>query len=353
MLTVCRLCLAKEANFVTFNRQVALRIMSCAGLDVESNDGLPQLICHDCRLRLEEFHYFRKRCQAADRRLRCAKRQERNGNALNSNMLLEGDEEDALHLQDVALCTATACSESNAHWRQEAAKMIRTEIDAYKKELLGMCKQQVREEIEQQVRAEVGELLLTQARKECRLNVLDSLFYELESFFVRKRNAIVCEQTYGSEGFISDSENADLESVSTILCEENPPTTDKDVEDAVLLIPGKHQEPVTPQRPIEPIAMVEINMQNIQSSDLQEEPRTSNIVAKRAVAAAASKLSSPHSKSKLSFKSPANSPISKHKNICRKHNVRLPKRRNSYIPKDNGDCYRCRLRSPPRLNEST
>lgn len=226
MLSVCRLCLAKEANFVIFSSQVAVRIMTCTGLEVESNDGLPKMICNACRLHLEEFHYFRKRCHGADRRLRCAKRLENNPD-FQTNCLLEGDEEDAINLQDVAQCASTACSESNAHWRQEAAKLIRTEIDAYKKKLLDLCKQQVREEIEQQVRIEVEELLLEQARKECRLNVLDGLFYEIESFFVRKRNAVVCEQTYGSEGFISDSEAAELESVTTIrdqqvnVCETN------------------------------------------------------------------------------------------------------------------------------------
>jgi len=220
MLTVCRLCLAKEANFVIFKSQVAVRIMTCTGLEVDSNDGLPKLICDPCRLRLEEFHYFRKRCHAADRRLRSAKRVENNPDC-QSNLLLEGDEEDAINLQDVTQCRTTACSESNAQWRQEAAKLIRTEIDAYKTQLLSMCKQQVREEIEQQVRREVEELILAQAKRECRLNVLDSLFYEIETFFVRRRNAVVCEQAYGSEGFISDSEAAELESVSTIIGQDN------------------------------------------------------------------------------------------------------------------------------------
>ncbi|XP_034116386.1 uncharacterized protein LOC117575997 [Drosophila albomicans] len=363
MLSVCRLCLAKDANFVVFNRQVALRIMSCTGLDVEANDGLPQLICQDCRLRLEEFHYFRKRCHAADRRLRCAKRVECRGNdAMVTSELLVGDEEDAIHLQDVSLCTATACSESNAHWRQEAAKMIRTEIDTYKKELLGMCKQQVREEIEQQVRTEVGELLLTQARKECRLNVLDSLFYEIESFFVRKRNAVVCEQAYGSEGFISDSENADLESVATTLCEENPSNFGMDVSTVDLLSDGENaaqaatprniglikREPKTPQRPIEPVAMVEINMQNLQANMLQDQdPQSSTTVAKKRAVA------SKPSKSKLSFKSPATTPINKSKQKCRRHVIRSPSGRFAKLAKDDGECYRCRLRSPARLNETT
>lgn len=215
MLTLCRLCLSTDANFVISNGQVAARVITCTGLEFETDDGLPQLICDTCRLRLEEFHYFRKRCHAADRRLRYLKSIGDNAD-LRRMQLYECGTEDAMYLQDVAHCTATMCSESNAQWRTEAAKLIRSELDTYKKELLGLCQQQVREEIEQEVRSEVEGLLLAQAQKECRVKVLDDLFYELESFFIKKRDEATFGQAYGSEGFISDSENGEVESVSTV-----------------------------------------------------------------------------------------------------------------------------------------
>lgn len=215
MLTLCRLCLSKDANFVISNGQVATRIITCTGLEFETDDGLPQLICDTCRLRLEEFHYFRKRCHAADRRLRYLKSIGNNAD-LKTRQMIQCPTEDAMYLQDVAYCTATMCSESNAQWRREATNLIRSELDTYKKELLGLCQQQVREEIEQEVRSEVEGLLLAQAQKECRVKVLDDLFYELESFFIKKRDEATYGQAYGSEGFISDSETGELESVSTV-----------------------------------------------------------------------------------------------------------------------------------------
>ncbi|XP_034489258.1 uncharacterized protein LOC117793002 [Drosophila innubila] len=371
MLSVCRLCLAKEANFAIFNSQVAIRIMTCTGLEVEPNDGLPQLICYACRLRLEEFHYFRKRCHGADRRLRSAKRIENNPDC-QTNCLLEGDEEDAINLQDVAQCAATACSESNAHWRQEAAKLIRTEIDAYKQKLLGLCKQQVREDIEQQVRDEVEELILQQARKECRLNVLDSLFYEIESFFVRKRNAVVCEQAFGSEGFISDSEAAELESVSTRADQqtnncETARTMNVDLDDSelgVVELPDDEpiqqtpetnttnvREPLAPPAPLMPVPMVEINMQNVQPSLLNEELKDANFLPKTAVTP--SKLNSPKFKSKFSLvqvriKKPKKTPSK----TCRKHSLRTKQRYSYNTVSEDEDCYRCRLRNPSNLNQS-
>lgn len=197
------MCLSKDANFVISNGQVAARIMTCTGLEFDPDDGLPQLICHTCRLRLEEFHNFRKRCNAADRRLRYLKSIGSNANPMAINFIECGPED-------------TKCLQDAANWREEAAKLIRSELDTYKKELLGLCQQQVREEIEQEVRSEVEGMLLEQARKECRVQVLDDLFYELETFFIKKRDEAILGQAYGSEGFISDSENAEIESVSTV-----------------------------------------------------------------------------------------------------------------------------------------
>lgn len=214
MLTVCRLCLGKDANFVISNGQAAVKILSCTGLEVDPNDKLPQLICNVCRLHLEEFHYFRRRCHAADRRLRQLIRLDRNFDYETD--LIDGDKEDVLLLKDVAKCSRTACSESNSHWRREAAQVIRCEIDTYKSDLLALCKQQVREEIEQQVRNEVESLILTDIKKKCQLNVLDELFYEIETWFVHKRNNTARAQAGGSDSIMSDIVAADLERASNL-----------------------------------------------------------------------------------------------------------------------------------------
>ncbi|TDG49589.1 hypothetical protein AWZ03_004080 [Drosophila navojoa] len=214
MSTVCRLCLGKDASFVINNGQVAVKILSCTGLEIDPNDKLPQLICQVCRLHLEEFHYFRKRCHAADRRIRQLTRL---GRSLDyESNLLDGDKSDVLLLKDVANCTPTACSESNARWRREAAQMFRRELDSYKSDLASVCKQQVREEIEQEVRSEVESLIIADVKKKSQLKVLDELFYEIETWFVHKRNNAARSQAFGSDCFLSDIDAAEMESVSTI-----------------------------------------------------------------------------------------------------------------------------------------
>ncbi|XP_043950250.1 uncharacterized protein LOC108031180 isoform X2 [Drosophila biarmipes] len=201
-MNVCRLCLSKDANFPVFGTgTAALRIMSCTSLDIEPGDGLPQHICTACRLRLEEMHCFRRRCQVADRRLRRHKAMLRQG--VKSNLGEVAEELDAL--QDVAGCNSTACSENNAQWRQQSAQHIRTELDAYKKELLTTCKQAVRAEIELELRAELEEVILAEAKQHLRLSVLDDLFYELESYFVRKRNETAGEQVHCTGSMASGS----------------------------------------------------------------------------------------------------------------------------------------------------
>lgn len=190
-MKVCRLCLAKDANFSVFSVSTAVKIMACASVEVDPTDSLPQLICPACRLRLEEYHHFRRRCQAADRKLR-------NGEQID----LEDEDNNAL--QDVAKCTANACSESNAQWRKQAALLIRNEINAYKRELLANCKQTVRAEIEEEVRRELEVLLMEQARQQVRLGVLNDLFQEVENFFIRKRNESAYEHFHGSESVSSE-----------------------------------------------------------------------------------------------------------------------------------------------------
>ncbi|XP_064549804.1 uncharacterized protein LOC135436212 [Drosophila montana] len=366
MLTVCRLCLAKDANFVIFNGQAAVRIMSCTGLEVDPNDKLPQLICHTCRVRLEEFHYFRKRCHAADRHLRQLIRQDRNFDCQTSD-LFDGDKEDALLLKDVALCSSTACSESNAHWRKEAAQLIRCEMESYKSDLLGLCKQQVREEIEQQVRSEMEPLLLAQARKECHLSVLDDLFYDIETWFVHKRNNVVRAQALGSDGFISDMDTAELESISTIAV-QNTSNSEAELtihaestnlnasEVGVVEVlddesPDQNQttdgvssnkEKVTRPATVVPLTMVEINMQNTQYSHLREDLNCANFLPTKTVASPAKQRPS-ESKPTTAKPLKRNSPYERlREHICLIHGSGA-KQRNTFNSKDR-NCYRCRLR---------
>ncbi|EDW68257.2 uncharacterized protein [Drosophila virilis] len=371
MLTVCRLCLAKDANFVIFNGQAAVRIMSCTGLEVDPNDKLPQLICHTCRVRLEEFYYFRKRCHAADRRLRHLIRLDRNFDGQTSD-LFDGDKEDALLLKDVAQCSPTACSESNALWRREAAQLIRCEIDSYKSDLLALCKQQVREEIEHQVRSEMEDLLLAQARKECHLSVLDDLFYDIESWFVHKRNNVVRAQALGSDGFTSDMDAAELESISTIAFQNtsnseaelkiHAESTNLNASEVGIVevlddesfdqnqtpegesseSKQSNKEKVTGPATVVPLTMVEINMQNAQYSHLREDLNSANFLSTKTVASPAKQRPS-ESKPTTAKALNRNSPYERiREHICLIHGSGT-KQRNTYNSKDR-NCYRCRLR---------
>lgn len=49
---------------------VPLYIMTCAGLEVQTNDNLPNKICRDCRYQLEKSYNFRKLSQASDSKLK-------------------------------------------------------------------------------------------------------------------------------------------------------------------------------------------------------------------------------------------------------------------------------------------
>ncbi|XP_048505264.1 zinc finger protein 383-like isoform X2 [Athalia rosae] len=71
---LCRLCLAKEEEMVPIFDDDAiplqLRIMACVNLEVFEGDGLPNMICHPCKYQLEKSYQFRKKCEAADSKLR-------------------------------------------------------------------------------------------------------------------------------------------------------------------------------------------------------------------------------------------------------------------------------------------
>ncbi|KYM99966.1 PREDICTED: zinc finger protein 248-like [Cyphomyrmex costatus] len=71
---LCRLCLAKEEEMVPIYDDetvpMPLRILSCVNIEVFEQDGLPNMICHPCKYQLEKSYQFRKKCQAADTKLR-------------------------------------------------------------------------------------------------------------------------------------------------------------------------------------------------------------------------------------------------------------------------------------------
>ncbi|SPP81187.1 uncharacterized protein LOC117583417 [Drosophila guanche] len=373
MLNVCRLCLASDATFSIFNGQTALRIMACTAVEVQPNDDLPQSICPACRLRVEEYYAFRKRCHAADRTLRRNKvlqSQDPKGGLLDR--LVGAEEESELH--DVSDCTTTACSESNAQWRMQTAQLIRTEIDSYKKELLNVCKQEVRAEIEHEVRQEVEELIVEDAKKKCRINVLDDLFYEMERFFSRKRNETLNGSFKGSQSFFSDSETMQLGSITSsnqVMAVEGsdfyeseaqpeaPPIQEEAIQDGNVSIvdlveddpdpktpPNTAPVPVTAPRQILPVTMVEIPMSGSELNHLREDFQP-DIFLLSASTTEATKPKHPSVK-KVSQQKKKNSPRSKERGIlCRKHN-----KQSDPASVDPANCLRCRLRRGNRLNST-
>ncbi|XP_020817428.1 uncharacterized protein LOC110191045 [Drosophila serrata] len=346
----CRLCLAKDANFPTVNTKAAMRIMACLSIEIDPGDGLPQHICTICRLRLEEINSFRRRCLAVDRRLKRRNLLQHHEPKAHMEVIAAQEEaEEERILQDVVGCTATACSENNAQWRQQASKVIRAELDAYKKELHAICKQAVRGEIENEIRAEMMGVLMAEAKQKLKLSVLDELFDELEAFFVRKRN----EAAYGSESFCTNSPQKDgAHSDGFFEAEEQEELVSGDVvelldDEPEPRNPEPRQPPTTaekthpapPTNSFNPMPMVEINMSDSQMSHLREDfNREAFLRAK----------TTPRKNVKV------NSPRVKRRRIsvllCRKHNDRT--KRYSQEPVDSSECVCCRLRGAHKLNQT-
>ncbi|XP_017002975.2 zinc finger protein pita [Drosophila takahashii] len=357
-MNVCRLCLSKDATFPVFGTgTTAIRIMSCTSLEIEPGDGLPQHICTACRLRLEEMHSFRRRCQAADRRLRRHRALLRQG---VKSQLEEVEREEGDALQDVAGCSRSVCSESNAQWRQQAAQLIRTEMDAYKKELLSTCKQAVRADIELELRAELEKAVLAEAKQQLRLSVLDDVFYELESYFVRKRNETACEQVNCTESLASDSE-MQMNSSSQRAADnpdgfydaaagEEPLEFNDDSEVELLAFSDDEPEPsrqsASTATSVIPVPMVEINMNDPQLSHLREEFNRDAFLGSHKSPKRDVKNQTPIRK-KVRFQSPKKEP----ERLCRKH--RPWSRRYSHASNyPSSNCVRCRLRGADKLNSS-
>ncbi|XP_017082681.2 uncharacterized protein LOC108115639 [Drosophila eugracilis] len=333
-MNICRLCLSKEAIFPLVGSS-ALKVIACTSLEIEHDDGLPQNICPACRLHLEEIHCFRRRCQEADRCLRRHIALEREGIQPKLNEIQEG------FLRDVAGCTPTACSESNSQWRQQAAQLIRTELSDYKKELLNTCKQTVRADIELELRAELEEVILAEARKELRLNVLDDVFHELEQYFERKRNETAYDLN-GSERINSNSEiqnNLNNQIVAehsegfyeAETSDEQQLTTN---DDCVVELLDDEPESSTQlgATPMVAVPMVEINMHDSQLTHLREDFKKESFLSFK--------------NSPMKVVKTKNSRIeSPRKNIdkfCWKHSSRA--KRSSKATVDTADCVRCSFR---------
>ncbi|EDV54048.1 uncharacterized protein LOC6554620 [Drosophila erecta] len=331
-MNVCRLCLSNDANFPVFgtNGTTALRIMVCTSVEIEPGDGLSQNICTVCRLRLEEMHCFRRRCLTADRRLRRHKALQRQGVKSQLSEL----EEDRGSLRDVAGCTATACSENNAQWRQQAAQLIRSEIDAYKKELLSTCKQAVRADIELELRAELEEVIIAEAKQQLRLTVLDDVFDELERYFVRKRNEASLELRMSSNSHLSaDQSDGFYEAeLGEELVEHNDDSVVELLEDE----PEASRQPAA--TPLVAVPMVEINMNDPQLSHLRDD------FSKDTFLDALNDVRTESPCKKVRFVSPKK----KNEQLCRKHSSFKNRNPKSYA--DFNSCVRCRLRGADKRN---
>ncbi|KAH8343615.1 hypothetical protein KR059_000091 [Drosophila kikkawai] len=342
-MNVCRLCLAKDANFSVVNSTAAMRIMACISLEIEPGDGLPQHICTICRLRLEEMNSFRRRCLAVDRRLKRRKLlQKQEPKAHMAVIAAQEEAEEERTLRDVVGCTATACSESNAQWRLQAAKVIRAEIDAYKKELHGICTQAVRTEIENEVRVEVMGVLMAEAKQKLKLSVLDELFDEVEAFFVRKRN----EAAFGSESLCSNSPRRDAAKSEGFFEAEREQPVDGDVVELL----DDEPEPRNPEPPeahpacptdsIDPMPMVEINMSDSQMSHLLEDFNREAFLKAKTTPRKDVEVTKPSAKRKR-----RESVL-----LCRKHSNRA--KRYSQEPVECSECVCCRLRGAAKLNRT-
>ncbi|KAH8243347.1 hypothetical protein KR032_006633 [Drosophila birchii] len=367
-MNVCRLCLAKDANFSIVNTTAAMRIMACISLEIEPGDGLPQHICAICRLRLEEMNSFRRRGLAVDRRLKRRKLlQKHEPKAHMATIAAQEEAEEERTLRDVVGCSKTACSENNAQWRLQAAKLIREEIDAYKKELHGICKQVVRAEIENEVRAEAMAVLMAEAKQKLKLSVLDELFDELEAFFVRKRN----ETAYGSESFCSHSPQKDAaHSDGFFEAEEQDEPLAGDVVELLDDEPEpRNPEPrhplastgktyPAPENSIDPMPMVEINMSDSQMSHLREDFNREAFLRGKTTPRKDVKVNySPAAKTtprkdvKVNYSPAVKRKRAKSVLLCRKHNDRA--KRYCQEPVDSSECVCCRLRGAAKLNRTT
>ncbi|KAJ8682724.1 hypothetical protein QAD02_018516 [Eretmocerus hayati] len=76
---VCRFCLVDSdpLNYIydreltrPFSVPLSIQIMSCVGIEVYSADGMPQMICTNCRWNLDRSYRFKQQCRKADEALR-------------------------------------------------------------------------------------------------------------------------------------------------------------------------------------------------------------------------------------------------------------------------------------------
>ncbi|XP_044014082.1 DNA-dependent protein kinase catalytic subunit-like [Aphidius gifuensis] len=73
---ICRLCLKQKKNNSPIyddkkNLTLVNKIISIARIQIDENDNLPSLICHDCLQLVDKFHEFKLLIEISDRELRC------------------------------------------------------------------------------------------------------------------------------------------------------------------------------------------------------------------------------------------------------------------------------------------
>lgn len=73
MNQVCRCCLSENPSFTynIFHENLQHELLLCVpSVNIEPDDGLPELICEQCWLNLRGAIEFRRRCEENDRELR-------------------------------------------------------------------------------------------------------------------------------------------------------------------------------------------------------------------------------------------------------------------------------------------
>ncbi|KAL7288588.1 hypothetical protein TKK_0017325 [Trichogramma kaykai] len=76
---ICRFCLVENDSLTfihdrevgrSFQVPLPLQIMSCVSVEVYSADGMPQMVCSNCRSNLDRCYRFKQQCKKADEALR-------------------------------------------------------------------------------------------------------------------------------------------------------------------------------------------------------------------------------------------------------------------------------------------
>lgn len=66
----CRCCLIENTNFYKIHQEIAEKLMSIANISVLNDDGLPDIICDECVIQINQSYEFRQKCEYSDSMLR-------------------------------------------------------------------------------------------------------------------------------------------------------------------------------------------------------------------------------------------------------------------------------------------